>query len=226
MMERSRGLALAVIAVLATSAGCVALREYQCDAMTKLRAHSAYNSTACPPSCASVARHYERGWKQGYYDVAKGGEGCAPPLPPEQYFSFKYQCPKGEAAVHTWYRGYQDGAHAAFASGVQQFNYVPSPCVNGAGPQDMPMDANEPVSEPIPAPPATTMLSPSARPEVAPLSPVQTAVLPPAAEVTVNVEVRPAPRSEQIAVPAEPRLRDNPLRPRAVKLFETAQAVR
>jgi hypothetical protein len=96
----------------------------------RMQARSAYRNAGCPPDCRHEKKHYARGWKQGYYDVSQGGEGCAPSLPPDCYQSCLYQCTDGQSAIRSWYCGYQDGAQAAFADGVQQYNFIPSPVCN------------------------------------------------------------------------------------------------
>ena len=53
------------------------------------------------------------GFRAGYTDVATGGTGCPPPLPPRKYWSWKYQTPEGQAKVAAWFSGYPYGAQAA-----------------------------------------------------------------------------------------------------------------
>ena len=226
MFDRPYQLAVVAVAVLANFAGCVTLREYQSAAMTKMRAHAAYRSTTCPPSCAALARHYERGWMEGYIDVSKGGEGCAPPLPPEQYWSFKYQCAEGHAAIQTWYRGFQDGAHAAFADGAQQYNYIPSPSMAGPAPYHGPITYPASPVEMVPMPEdrtsalpakASPMTSQSARPAEPRVAPGAQASL--GSDRPTRL---PGTSPPVVSTPSEEKA--NPLRPRAPSLFVTAQS--
>ena len=53
------------------------------------------------------------GFRAGYKDVASGGSGCPPPLPPRKYWSWQYQTPEGQAKVAAWFSGYPHGARAA-----------------------------------------------------------------------------------------------------------------
>jgi hypothetical protein len=53
------------------------------------------------------------GFRSGYADVAAGGSGCPPPLPPRKYWSWQYQTPEGQAKVAAWFSGYPHGARAA-----------------------------------------------------------------------------------------------------------------
>ena len=53
------------------------------------------------------------GFRAGYTDVATGGTGCPPPLPPRKYWNWKYQTPEGQSKVAAWFSGYPYGAQAA-----------------------------------------------------------------------------------------------------------------
>jgi len=160
MSVSKSSLAVLIITLLGISGGCVTLRQYTSDCVMRVQAGSAYRSAACPPDCRHEKRHYARGWKQGYIDVAEGGEGCAPPLPPDCYHSCIFQCADGQAAIRSWYRGYQDGAQAAFACGVQQYNYIPSPACSSPPPHEERLfegqqEAIESPTETMPAPAQT-----------------------------------------------------------------------
>jgi hypothetical protein len=70
---------------------------------------------------------YAQGFEEGYYDVASGGDGCPPPLPPEKYWRATYNSPVGQEHVKAWFQGFRDGAAAARADGVAAYGtiYVP-----------------------------------------------------------------------------------------------------
>ena len=127
MPLRGVPLTLCLLATLATSTGCRSVGDYQSQWAMKCRMHESYKVAGSPPSGWEPARHYERGWKTGYADVASGSDGCAPAVPPHCYWSFKYQNAEGQVAVQTWFQGYEDRALAAKNEGVQQYNYLPSP---------------------------------------------------------------------------------------------------
>lgn len=66
------------------------------------------------------------GFEDGFVDYLEaGGTGHAPPLPPRRYWKAKYQTPGGRRAVEDWFRGYEQGAIAAQASGYRSFVTVP-----------------------------------------------------------------------------------------------------
>lgn len=58
-------------------------------------------------------KDFGEGFRAGYRDVAAGGSGCPPPLPPRKYWSWKYQSPDGQAKVAAWFAGYPHGAATA-----------------------------------------------------------------------------------------------------------------
>lgn len=66
----------------------------------------------------------KRGFVAGYLAVANGGNGCTPPIAPQEYWGWKYQSPFGQAAVHAWFEGYPLGAKAADQDGVGNWSRV------------------------------------------------------------------------------------------------------
>lgn len=71
--------------------------------------HSAKPSYAGQP----YSKDFGEGFRSGYREVAAGGNGCPPPLPPRKYWSWKYQSPEGQAKVAAWFAGYPHGAATA-----------------------------------------------------------------------------------------------------------------
>ncbi len=61
---------------------------------------------------------FEAGFLKGYADVAKGGDGCTPPIAPSEYLGWRYQSSDGQAAINAWFQGYPLGAQAAEQDGV------------------------------------------------------------------------------------------------------------
>jgi len=53
------------------------------------------------------------GYRTGYRDVASGGGGCQPSLPPRSYWTWKHQTPEGQAQMAAWLTGFPHGAAAA-----------------------------------------------------------------------------------------------------------------
>ena len=53
------------------------------------------------------------GYRAGYQEVASGGNGCPPPLPPRKYWKWHYETPEGQAKIAAWFAGFPHGAAAA-----------------------------------------------------------------------------------------------------------------
>ncbi len=58
-------------------------------------------------------KDFGKGYRAGYADVASGGNGCPPVLPPRCYWAWHYQTPEGQAKVAAWFAGYPHGAATA-----------------------------------------------------------------------------------------------------------------
>lgn len=224
-------LAVFAIAVLGAAGGCVELRQFTCDCVTRMQACSAYRHSACSPDCSEGRRHYARGWKQGYFDVAQGSDGCAPALPPDRYLSCLYQSCEGEADIRAWYSGYQDGAHAALACGVQEHNFIHSPACASAVPcQPQIYDAQQ-EQETVEAE-AEALPEPQVMHEAEPMDSAGIDRLPPLRLVASDVAV---PCASSVAAecgrteiprgstaPANVLLHKNPLRQQSLRALQTA----
>jgi hypothetical protein len=64
------------------------------------------------------------GYRQGYEDVAKGGNGCTPNFPPRKYWNWQYQSPYGQKQVAAWFAGYPHGARAAEEEGLGHWSQI------------------------------------------------------------------------------------------------------
>jgi hypothetical protein len=89
-------------------------------------------------------RDFQAGYRAGYEDVAAGGNGCTPSLPPRSYWGWRYQSPEGQAKVAAWFAGYPHGAAAAEQDGLGGWSQIrttspPTQVMPGAGPHDGPM---------------------------------------------------------------------------------------
>ena len=61
--------------------------------------------------------HFREGFTCAYLDLAQGGTGIAPAVPPERYWNCFYRCHKNYGGVADWYAGYQAGVATARESG-------------------------------------------------------------------------------------------------------------
>ncbi|GIW91314.1 MAG: hypothetical protein KatS3mg109_1746 [Pirellulaceae bacterium] len=69
-------------------------------------------------------REFGEGFRAGYIDVANGGNGCTPALPPRKYWNWRYQTAEGQAKVAAWFAGYPHGARAAEEDGAGLFSQI------------------------------------------------------------------------------------------------------
>lgn len=69
--------------------------------------------------------HFCTGFEQAYIDIARGGTGALPPLPPARYWHACYRTEEGFGRADEWFEGYRIGASWAEAEGMKQFNHIP-----------------------------------------------------------------------------------------------------
>lgn len=70
------------------------------------------------------AEHFESGFRAGYTDVAQGGDGFVPALPPAEYRGFEFQSADGAKCVNSWFEGYPEGVAAAKRDKTGNYNDV------------------------------------------------------------------------------------------------------
>ena len=63
-----------------------------------------------------ISCHYADGFEQAFVDLAEGGDGTLPPVPPQRYWNAEYRCPGGSGCAREWFVGYEAGAAAADAT--------------------------------------------------------------------------------------------------------------
>ena len=128
-MRIVRRLRAAVLLPVFLCAGCQSLLQEANDTLICTRNevdawHAwKYYRTACPDE-SWYPHHYGKGFRAGYRDVANGGDGCPPTLPPSCYWSVCYQNPAGQQKVQEWFRGFVFGANAARVDGVADYNQI------------------------------------------------------------------------------------------------------
>lgn len=112
--------------LVVSSTGCLRYAEWSNELRVKKLAHKAYRQRYEFDPGFKDARHFERGWKAGYTEVALGGDGNPPTFPPVPYRSFKYRNPEGHQIIDLWFDAYREGASAAIGEGVQHFHQLPT----------------------------------------------------------------------------------------------------
>lgn len=117
---------LTICVTLVGASGCTALQgvrdvvQYNdmCDDFVigwrnYVWANQAWHSVKPTYAGQPYVKDFGEGFRAGYCEVAAGGNGCPPPLPPRKYWSWKYQSPEGQAKVAAWFAGYPHGAATA-----------------------------------------------------------------------------------------------------------------
>jgi hypothetical protein len=70
---------------------------------------------------------FECGFKEGFADyLFWGGTGAPPPVPPRNYWNYKYETPEGQQAAQNWFAGFRAGAESARESGYRKLVLVPA----------------------------------------------------------------------------------------------------
>gem|GEM_PF-1778041 len=69
-------------------------------------------------------KDFGKGFQAGYNEVANGGDGCVPVLPPREYWSWRYQSPEGQGKTAAWFEGYPLGAAAADKDGIANWGHI------------------------------------------------------------------------------------------------------
>ncbi len=124
-------------ALVAPMAGCTALRnmgsqlshaEYLDEFMIAYR-NSAWSAKAWNCRKKRFHRHrflsdMEAGFRQGYEDVAAGGDGCVPTVCPQSYWGWQYQTADGQSRMNAWFEGYPLGVQAAEEDGIGHWSQL------------------------------------------------------------------------------------------------------
>jgi hypothetical protein len=119
-----------VIVMLIASHGCSGFSDLSISARNRSAAYKAWKTAKWTywdqgVGC-TMREHIGRGFQQGYYDVANGGDGQLPLFPPGYYWGPEYQNPRGNEYVAAWFRGYTDGAQAAEQAGIGGYHSLPT----------------------------------------------------------------------------------------------------
>lgn len=87
-------------------------------------ANRAYNARRDFYDAPAYESEFKAGFAAGYRDIAQGGDGCTPSLPPRKYWSWRYQSAEGQAKVAAWFSGFPHGARAAEEDGVGDYYQI------------------------------------------------------------------------------------------------------
>ena len=103
-------------------------------------------------------KDFRAGFRAGYEEVAAGGNGCCPAVPPQNYWSWEFQSAEGRGRTQAWYAGFPHGARAAEEDGVANWNQMPMSIGMQAEYQQAGMPLQEGSIYPIPDPRALAFL--------------------------------------------------------------------
>ena len=67
---------------------------------------------------------FKQGFIEGYCEMCEGGKGHTPVLPPQEYWSERYQSSQGKLSVESWFRGYPEGVRAAKQDGASRHRNI------------------------------------------------------------------------------------------------------
>lgn len=121
-MTTRQSLSVCMCSMMMFLGGCYACREDINDCiMEKRLKHQAYSAWR---ECESMYNHvecrsdFQDGFEAGYLDVAHGGDGRRPILPPGRYRTWCYQNNMGGPEAMRWMDGFSQGAIYADQNGV------------------------------------------------------------------------------------------------------------
>lgn len=197
--------------VLLMASGCADFQQEKIKARNRYLARTTWENLEVVYDHMEFTEDFGRGFREGYYDVAMGGNGCPPVIPPRRYWSVKYASPRGHQQTHAWFEGFRYGAVVAEQDGVgiwvtlptstparrssEQFlpELGPTP---GVAEEGFDLQETPPPAEEVPATPETPE-------EEMPPVPMDEA-MPQVPEMPeVPSEIPPAPETPAEAVPPE-----------------------
>jgi hypothetical protein len=102
-----------VMWLLMPIAGCASFNDARYEHTQKARARAAWRCVPDRVKQHCYPKDYEKGWKDGFYDVATGGKGCPPVVAPHEYWRPEQILEDCDNRRHAYYDGFQDGAASA-----------------------------------------------------------------------------------------------------------------
>ncbi len=78
-----------------------------------------------------VSRDFRYGFQQAFLDIANGGSGALPAVPPPRYWTAAYRTTWGHNKARDWFEGYEAGANAAKCSALREAQSVPTAAYRG-----------------------------------------------------------------------------------------------
>ena len=110
-----------------TAAGCVAGPQYSRCFDEHVAARGAIKRADRSLKACYARRppvDFQDGYRQAFIDIALGGRGQVPAVPPERYWSTCYRTAEGHQLAQHWFAGYAAGGARALSLPRYQFNEV------------------------------------------------------------------------------------------------------
>ena len=114
-----------------------------------------------------VSRDFKFGFQQAFLDIANGGSGALPAVPPPRYWTAPYRTTWGHNKAFDWFEGYEAGANAAKCCSLREAQSVPTSVYRGSGNQvSVGLDGGgvAPIAPSMTAPPMNGWSQPSMSP--------------------------------------------------------------
>jgi hypothetical protein len=93
---------------------------------TKHAAIKAANEALAEQNCGAISRDFEFGFQQAFIDIANGGSGALPAVPPPRYWTAPYRTTWGHNKARDWFSGYEAGASVAKGGALRDAQSVPT----------------------------------------------------------------------------------------------------
>ncbi len=104
---------VAVLILVLPQIGCIQLNTWSEDFRRRSEANQYFSTINDEFPVGRSSRHFERGWKQGFYNSRLGNDIETPSVPSAAYLSNRYASPRGMNAKQAWRAGYRLGVRAA-----------------------------------------------------------------------------------------------------------------
>jgi hypothetical protein len=113
-----------LLLLVAMGGGCAQIEDMRLKSQQRRLAYSSWAGAGGSYCHVAHSVDFQKGYVDGYTDVASGGDGCPPALPPKKYWGAAYQTPNGREHVKAWFAGFREGAEAAKRDGVESFSQI------------------------------------------------------------------------------------------------------
>ena len=112
-MVSNRLFLISMLTMVPLQVGCIQLNNWSEDYRLKSEVNRHFSTINDEFPVGRSSRHFERGWKQGFYNARLGNEIETPSMPSAAYLSNRYESPRGMNARQAWRTGYRLGVRAA-----------------------------------------------------------------------------------------------------------------